>query len=216
MDLGTYNSLHLRQVFGTEPEECLEAIPRMMPEGYDQQCDHAMTAKWRFPNGGVGTIECDLSARSAYGLPTMNTPLCRVAHKEFMIEDAGLCHAEGREHSVLKTVTILNPMIPSFWHRIDIVEEHTIRTIKEKKVVRTWTHKEYKKAYTWEKGNGGLNGNESWTTYRHQLEQFVNRVKGREGSGCWMAGEDSVKQMEMLDTAYKKAGLPLRPTNTSH
>ncbi|KUJ12285.1 putative oxidoreductase [Mollisia scopiformis] len=217
MDLGTYKVLDLRQIFGTEPEECLEATPRMMPKGYDQKCDHAMTAKWRFPNGGVGTIDCDLSARGAAGLPKFTMPLCKVVHKELVIEDAGLGHAEGREHVMVKTVTILNPMFPTFWHRIDIEEQHTIRTIKDKKIVRTWTHKEHKKAYTWEEGNGGpRSGEKSWSTYRHQLEQFVNRVKGREGSGCWMSGEDSIKQMEMVDSAYKKAGLPLRPTSTYH
>ncbi len=216
MDLGTYNVLFLRQIFGTEPDECLEATPRIMPQGYDQKCDHAMIAKWRFPNGGTGTIKSDLSARSAWGLPTMGMPMCKVVHKEALMEDASLDRAEGREHVLVKTVTILNPMIPFVWHRIDIIEQHTIRTIKDKKPVRTWTHKVHKKAYTWQKEwSGSRSGEEYWSTYRHQLEQFVNRVKGREGSGCWMECEDSVKQMEMIDSAYTKAGLPLRPTSSS-
>lgn len=217
MDLGTYNVLFLRQIFGTEPEECLEATARMMPQGHDQKCDHAMTAKWRFPNGGIGTIECDLGARSTAGLPNMKVPLCKVVHKEVVIKDTGLGHAEEREHSLEKTVTIWNPNIPFVWHRIDIVERHTIRAIKDKKAVMSWTHKEHIKAYTWKREEAKpSSSSEPWSTYRHQLEEFVNRVKGREGSGCWMSGEDSIKQMEMIDSAYKKAGLPLRPTSTYH
>ncbi|CZR52210.1 related to Oxidoreductase [Phialocephala subalpina] len=214
MDLGTYSILSLRQIFGTEPDECLEATPRMMPKGYDQKCDHAMKAKWRFPNGGIGTIECDLSARTAWGLPTGSLPMCKVVHKEVKIEDADL--AEGQEHVLSKTVTIWNPMGPSIWHRIDIVEQHTIRTSKDK-TIRTWTHKKHKKAYTWNKESGRpTSGEECKSTFSHQLEQFVNRVKGREGSDCWMSAEDSIKQMEMVDSAYVKAGLPLRPTSSYH
>jgi hypothetical protein len=37
-------------------------------------------------------------------------------------------------------------------------------------------------------------------------------VKGREGSGIWMEGDDSVRQMEMIDSAYLEAGLPVRPS----
>jgi hypothetical protein len=42
----------------------------------------------------------------------------------------------------------------------------------------------------------------------------VNKVRGREGSGVWMDGEDSIKQMAMIDSAYEKAGLPIRPTSS--
>jgi hypothetical protein len=42
----------------------------------------------------------------------------------------------------------------------------------------------------------------------------VNKVRGREESGVWMDGEDSIKQMAMIDSAYEKAGLPIRPTSS--
>jgi hypothetical protein len=45
-----------------------------------------------------------------------------------------------------------------------------------------------------------------WTTYRHELEQFVNRTKKREGSGWWMDGEGSIEQMKTVDSAYEKQG----------
>ena len=56
-------------------------------------------------------------------------------------------------------------------------------------------------------------GEKSWSTYRYQLEEFVNRVKGRDGSGAWIQGEESIKQMDMLDKTYEKAGMELRPSS---
>jgi hypothetical protein len=40
-----------------------------------------------------------------------------------------------------------------------------------------------------------------------------NGVKKRKGSGVWVDGEDSIRQVEMIDARYFKAGLPLRPTS---
>jgi hypothetical protein len=45
------------------------------------------------------------------------------------------------------------------------------------------------------------------------LEEFVNKIKCREGSGVWMPHEDSIHQLEMIDSAYAKAGLPIRPSS---
>ena len=212
--------LALRQMLDTEPEECIEAIPRLMPKGWDQKCDHSMKAKWRFPNGAIGDIYADLSASGGYplswltsGWPTMSLPRCSATHREALVRDDSL--PAGREHVVEKTVTILNHMFPQNWHRIEIVERHTIRSAEGKTVIKNWTEKTFKKAYTWpEQDLAKKAGTDSWTTYRHTLEQFVNKVKGREGSGCWMDGEDSINQMAMIDSAYEKAGLPLRPTST--
>jgi hypothetical protein len=220
MDLGTYNALTLRQMFWTEPEECIEAIPRMMPKGFDQKCDHAFKVKWRFPNGGIGDIEADLSGRGGYplpwltsGWPRLGLPQCSAVHQEVVVKDDTLDSSSGREHVSVKTVSMWNFLAPYIWHRIDVSEEHKIRTVNDKKVIKTWTENSSKKVYTWA-SNSKNPGEEYWSTYRHQLEQFVNKVKGREGSGIWMDGEDSINQMAMVDSAYEKAGLPLRPTST--
>lgn len=219
MDLGSYTVLSLRQMLGNEPEECIEAIPRMMPEGFDQKCDHAFKIKWRFPNGAIGDMEADLSARGGWPLPwitanwpTMQIPKCVAVHHEAVVEDGGL--SSGQEHVMVKTVTIWNMMAPTIWHRIDVSEAHTIRNTNDKKVIKTWNETSYKKAYTWPSHiSGAKPDEESWTTYRHQLEQFVNKARGRVGTGIWMDGEDSIRQMAMIDSAYEKAGLPLRPTS---
>jgi predicted dehydrogenase len=213
MDMGSYTVLCLRKMLGTEPEECLGAVPRLMPAGWDQKCDHAMKAKFRFANGAIGDIRADLAARGFFGLPAVSLPKCIATHREAVVKDGSL--ATGQEHVVVRTVTILNPTFPAIWHRIDIVEAHTIRNTDGKKAIKTWTEKSHKKAYVWEdQGASKKTGEDYWMTYRHQLEQFVNKIKGREGSGCWIDGEDSISQMVMIDSVYEKAGLPLRPSST--
>lgn len=49
-------------------------------------------------------------------------------------------------------------------------------------------------------------------SFRYQLEQFVNRVKGRE-TQYWVSKEDSLLQTKMIDMAYEKSGLGVRPTS---
>jgi len=205
IDFGAYMCLFLRTIFAAEPAECLKAKPRLMPTKYDDRCDQAFTAKWKWPNGGIGELDIDLAVK----LWEMKSPKAVVVHKEIGIEDESL--GEGKEHITVKTVTMWNPMGPFFWHRIDILEQHTIRAKNDKKVIRAWETKESKKAYKWQ--DEGKKGEEWWTTYRYQLEAFVDKVKGRKGDGVWMEGVDSVNQMRMIDSAYEKAGMLIRPTS---
>jgi len=213
MDVGTYAILSLRQVFAAEPEECIECVPRLVPKGWDQKCDRAATARFRFPNGGIGTIDADLSKRGSFGQPSLEVPKCIVTHREATMANDNL--PADQEHIMVKTVTLHNHVFPTPWHRIDIVEAHTTRNMENRKIIKTWTNKSSKKVYVWEDQETSKQpGDDHWTTHRHQLEQFVNRIKKREGSGCWMDGEDSIAQMAAIDSAYIKAGLPLRPSST--
>jgi hypothetical protein len=137
MDMGSYTVMALRDMLRAEPDECIEVVSRLMPEGWDQKCDHATKAKFRFPNGAIGTFYVDLSARGTFGLPVMQFPNCVATHREAIVEDSSL--AAGQEHVVVKTVKMFNYVIPTFLHRIDIIQEHTIRTIEGKKAIKTWT-----------------------------------------------------------------------------
>jgi len=210
MDLGAYNVMILRQIFGAEPEECLEATPRIHPDPAETNIDQAFNIKWKFPNGGFGDLKIDF-LQSFFSILSMKWPTAEVVHKIEVIEDSTL--PSSQEHVSEKTVTFWNFLMPTFWHRIDVVVEHTIRNVDGKRVIKTWKETSHHKAYTWSKETKKP-GEEWWMTYRYQLEEFVNRIKGREGSGVWMDGEDSIRQMEMIDSGYKKAGLPLRPTST--
>jgi predicted dehydrogenase len=212
MDPGTYPISALRQVFGTEPEECISSTVTLIP-GRDKRIDKDAKATWRFPNGGLGSISSDMDMRGWFGIPLMRFPTIGVKQNEISLEDT-VGTVTGQTHSVAKTVTFWNFVMPMYWHRIDITDEHIIRDAAGK-VVKKWTEKESKKIYTWEQQKEGMvrGGEESWSTFRHELEEFVNRIKGRQGSGIWVEGEDSVKQMAMIDSAYLKAGLPIRPTS---
>lgn len=206
MDCGTYCCLFLRQMFGSEPVECIEATPTFLPEPWDQKCDQVMEAKWRFPNGGIGSIDANLSN------PVLKSklPWCQAIHKEKVVQDEEL--SEEKEHVVVKRVVGTLLMQPVVWHRISITEQHTIRNIADKKALKSWTTTEYMKAYKWEEFNG-KKGEDWWNTYRWMLEEFVNKIKGREGSGVWMSYQNSIHQMEMIDSGYAKAGMAIRPSS---
>jgi hypothetical protein len=179
-----------------------------------------MQASYAFPNGGTGTMSCDLSVRVkssgtwlswlfngwpnllADGIPPLLNVTLREKHG---VED-------DMQVTTQKTIVMNNFMGPHIWHRIDINTTTTYRS-KDNKVIKTETHKESKKAYVWPEGRGA--SEDWWPTYRHMLEAFVDRVKGREGSGVWLDGEESIKQMEYIDRTYEKAGMALRPTSES-
>lgn len=60
----------------------------------------------------------------------------------------------------------------------------------------------------------GKRGESWWTTYRYQLEGFVDRINAaknqEEYHGPWVDLDESVKLMEIIDAVYEKAGMPKR------
>lgn len=82
-------------------------------------------------------------------------------------------------------------------------------------VIRTWKTKESKKAYTFQEGGFEGDSKPFWFTYKYQLDAFVDRIRGRRTpTGAWVDGEDSIKTMRMIEMAYGKSGLPVRPTSS--
>ena len=210
LDCGTYCLQLLRKIFGAEPVECVEARAKKPGFPDKEKIDEAMTARLRFPNGGTGSIDADLRRTGGYPFPWLTknwsaiwTPVARAREKERIVEDKKV--GQGKEHVVSKEVILWNFVAPSIWHRIDVVEEHAVRVRESGEVVKRWKEKEAIKEY-------GPKGKEWWTSYRWQLEAFVDRIKGRDGVGAWVEGEDSVGAMKAIDMVYEKAGLPLRPT----
>ncbi|KAF0321529.1 D-xylose 1-dehydrogenase (NADP(+)) 2 [Colletotrichum sp. SAR11_59] len=202
MDLGTYTISAIRQTCDIEPDECLEAKFDTMPPPKDT-ADHSWNVTWRMKNGGTAEAEGTLRA----GLAAIGVPKLIVTHKETVVEDAKL--PVGQEKTRKRKIDFANFMFGGIWHRIDVSDEFVIKNKSNGAVVKRWTEKQSKKAYTFQEAGIQAAGEEHWITYRHQLEQFVNRVKGRE-TPFWVDGEDSINQMRMIDMAYEKAGLPLR------
>lgn len=226
MDFGTYPMNILRQVLREEPsEESLYAEGRRVSFPglpYKEQIDEAMKASYVTSSGAVGRMVADLRYAGGWpvlpgfltrNLPSLAWPKCEVECNEKEVEfNAGEEGGEGRCF-VMRRVVLWNHLMPSVYHRIDIEDTYTVRRGRE--VLKTWKDARYLNAYTWPRGDrrAGARGEEWWSSYFYQLEEFVNRVKGRSGSGVWVDGEDSIKQMEAIDLVYKKAGMQARPSS---
>ncbi len=209
MDLGTYPISVLRGVFGAEPEECIECTVRKCPPP-NELCDQAAKIKFRFPGGAVGEADADLQASI---FDSRLIPRVTVTHKEVVVPDDAV--PAGQEKVRIRKVALVNFMVSNIWHRIDIEDQFIVRkTDGDGTVTAKYTKKESKKIYTFrDAGIADLPGEPFWMSYRYQLEQFVNHIRGREGSGLWVDAEYSVSQAKVLDMAYAKSGLPLRPTS---
>ncbi|WEW61792.1 hypothetical protein PRK78_007288 [Emydomyces testavorans] len=103
------------------------------------------------------------------------------------------------------TLFFYNAMMPHVYHYISVTDKRTGKTeyFTQKAGGPVWGDK-------WT--TGGKGGKPYWSTYRWQLEAFVDKVRGKEPP-CWVAGEDSIAQMETIDAIYRAAGLPVRGTS---
>lgn len=72
------------------------------------------------------------------------------------------------------------------------------------RLIKKWVGSSSHKAYSYKEAGcdfAGGPGARWWLSYRHQLEEFVNRVKGSK-TQYWITGKDySINQMRMLDVA---------------
>lgn len=207
MDCGTYAIRALRETFGQEPLKCSEARTRSRIGG-DERIDEAMSASWNFPNGGSGSVQADMILTGGYPIPwftgkrpSFKFPVCWAKHREVKVDDDRIANEE--EHVLTKTVTFWNYVMPSIWHRIDVLENHVIRNRLDQSAVKQWEEKKFLKHY---------GENLSWMTYRYQLEEFVDLIRGKSERDVQQYSESSINQMRVIDSGYEKAGLPLRPS----
>lgn len=205
LDLGTYPMYALRQIMDAEPEECTKCIVRVPPAPHEL-CDEAADARFLFPGGRIGEITTDLRA-SVTIIPTFKIT---VSHNEVVVEDSTLPNNQTKTR--VRKIKLNNFLVAAAWHRIDISDEFIVREKEgDRRVVQRWSEKRSKKVYTFK--DAGIDDQPSepfWTSYRHQLEQFVNRIRRRQGSGLWISNEDSIAQARMIDLAYERSGLPIR------
>lgn len=218
MDLGHYPVSAMRGIFGAEPTSIDSATARLVGKGFDDRCDEAIKATYTFPNGGIGRISADLASRGGYWFPwlTGNWPcLTRDLPPWVSVKLRAENHGQdkGLEHASQRTLVLNNFMGSNLWHRIDIITTSTWRN-SSGDVVRESKSTESKKAYVWPEESGvETKGEDFWSTYRYQLEEFVNKVKGRKGSGAWLDAAESIKMMELVDKTYLKAGMLVRPSS---
>lgn len=225
MDLGTYLVSCIRDVVGKEPTSCVSAKATELPERWERKgVDGKMQAEWEFEGGVKAEMWCDQRYRGAYPLswltkewPALAMPKTEVRMKKKEQAVDGMSGEDVR-HQVARTITIWNMTLPHAWHSIHVQDEHSL-VKKDGTTIKTWAVKEVKKAYTWEEGGIKDSGDHArvgedwWSTYRYEMEEFVNQIQRKKGSGVWVDGEYSVKQMEMIDNCYEKTSMGIRPTS---
>jgi predicted dehydrogenase len=184
------------------------------------QVDSGLECSFTSKTGVTATLASDMCKVGGWPVvpsswsknwPSAGWPKCVVECASAEIKDAQPSEGGGK-HTVQRTVTLWNPVIMHLWHSIEIVDTHTRQASDGK--TTTWTEKKTIKAYSWKDVNKDLPGEFWWSTYRYQLEELVNRIKGRKGSGVWMDLAGSIGQMETVDEIYVKGGLKIRPTSS--
>jgi predicted dehydrogenase len=209
MAMGTYNFAALRMLFGAEPEECISCDTHHYTDGEHHDCDWDFHAIFRFPGGRIGEASSTLRGPTWWTPSTVEVQLRAVLVPEAELEKS------GQEKFRIRKATLHGIVHGIFWHRIDLHDTFEVREKSTGRVVKTWTEKHSEKAYTFAEAGTDfacLPSEASWMSFRHQLEQFVNRVKGRETT-TWVDGEESIRQMQMIDMAYEKSGLGARPSS---
>lgn len=102
-------------------------------------------------------------------------------------------------------IDMTNFVVPTFGHKIVITEKDAQGRLTSTKK----TEKVYVDGPMWKS-----RGQPWWTTYRYQLEAFVEAVRnkdsGREFEGPWYSLNDSQKVMEVIDKTYERMGMPVR------
>ncbi|KAI1133269.1 putative oxidoreductase [Nemania abortiva] len=208
MAMGCYSFAIMREAFGAEPVECVECTTNHYTDGIHDKCDWDFRAKFSFPNGSVG------EAKSTLRGPTVWKPShVQVTTKQIPVVDETL--PDSQEKLRIRKVT-LHGFVQAFaWSRIDVVDSFEIRSRKDGRLIKKWREKKSHKAYSFKEAGGefaGVPGENWWMSYRYQLEEFVNRVKGRK-TQTWISQEDSINNMKMIDMAYVKSGLGPRPSS---
>ncbi|KAL1302062.1 hypothetical protein AAFC00_002504 [Neodothiora populina] len=207
MAVGTYNLAATRLLFDAEPEECIDCDTKAYTDGVHAKCDYEFKARFRFPNGGIGEASSTLRGGTMY-----RAAYVTVTTKGIVVPDDTLPASQEKRRS--QELTISDLIHGGFWHRIDVTSTFKICDRETGTVIKKWVEKESHKAYTFEEaGMANLPGEDYWLSYRHQLEQFVNKIRGRE-TQHWVTAEDSLVQARMIDMAYEKSGLGLRPTSS--
>ncbi|KAF7969451.1 hypothetical protein HWV62_27289 [Athelia sp. TMB] len=182
MDMGCYTMNVIRFLSSSNPTEVLTATSRThaSPSATEQLVDVATTATLAFPNGVTGSIFADL-AKPWWGFGLLPT----------MPDISVKVTCERGD------VELFNFPGPVFYHSITV----NVKGAGGKDKKRT------EKAYTF---NDGRDEAEWWTTYRYQLDAFVDKVKGRTPK-AWITKEDSVDNMVWIEKVYEKNGLGSRP-----
>lgn len=235
LDLGPYAIGSLRLIFGAEPVECEECNVHCPPNR--PKVDQGFTARFKFPNGGVGVAMADLKSPITR---TSLLPTISVRHRPVVVAVQDLVGSplenvtigDEEEVQLTRLVRFDNYVQPAVYHCIQVDDEYAIHKkatasggIEEgqkeqgnshdkKNSERVWKTSKTIKAYTFKEIDINEPSEIHWTSWRHCLGQFVTKVRGEKPQRWWSA-EDSISAARMIEMAYEASGLGPRPTSRS-
>ncbi|KAJ7929022.1 NAD(P)-binding protein [Mycena leptocephala] len=93
------------------------------------------------------------------------------------------------------SIQIFNFLIPDYYHSITVSPSGERRRVES--------------AYSFK---GAAKGEDWWTTYRYQLEAFVDKIQGRTPQ-TWVEPEDTIVNMKWVEAIYAKDGFGSRPAS---
>jgi len=166
------------------PEEVVSAHARPMKK--DKRVDESIEATLNFKSHGK-IVKADLFTDMNLGY---------VAHVVPRMLDYPSIKIELEK----ATIFYYNFMMPHLYHYIEITDKVT---------GARFSQKHYNFGPKW-----GAQSEPYWSTYRYQLEAFVDKLQGKEPVH-WVTPENSIAQMETIDAIYVKAGLPKREGSVS-
>ncbi|KAG5647499.1 hypothetical protein DXG03_009436 [Asterophora parasitica] len=187
MDMGCYTLNCIRYMSSSNPTSVFTAehelhTPASAEASFKPNVDRATTAQLALPNDVTATLKCDLATPVSYCIiPSLPQLSATVTLEGGVIE-------------------LYNYVLPTVYHSIKV---HTKAGGKAGK-------RRVEKAYTFAEGNLEGKGEAWWTTYRYQLEAFVDRVKGRTPQ-TWVDKDDSIANLHWIEQIYAKTGLGSRP-----
>jgi len=199
MDMGCYTISSLRYLASSEPTSVLSAttdIAFAKPNDPEKShlVDRAARATLSFPNDITGSIFCDFRMPPSYGfIPKFPDVNLRVK-------------CEGGE------LSLSNFVLPTIFHSL-VVKKFGKGGKTETRVEKVYSPRDLKEGDRESAGWAGRKGEDYWTTYRYQLEAFIDRLKGRTPQ-TWVEAEDSIATMKAIEMVYAKNGLGSRPAST--
>lgn len=154
------------------------------------------TSSWAIPSCGKSNI-------AAFSI--------KVEHRETIIPDDSL----DAEHELAMTqkVSLFGHMLFTVYNRIDTEDHYQVRRKADEQIQKPWTQKTQKSVHSFHGISVDQPGEEYRMSYRYQLEQFIQRVRGRKVD-AWVSADSSLAQMRAVDMAYQRSGLGPRPANS--
>ena len=161
--------------------------------GNDKRIDEAVSSKFTIEQDGRPPVKCHTEGDQVLA------PVLGFIPRFWALTPVAIIESEKAK------IQFDNFVVPTFSHSITITEKDGNGKLAGKKHVEK----------LWQNGpQWGTRGEPWWTTYRYQLEAFVDAVRAKESGveykGPWMSLQESEKVMELIDAVYDKAGLPRR------